>query len=155
MTTYADTVMHVCMIYLQDQADRDDAFQDTFLKYSQCETVFNDQEHRKAWLIRVASNTCKDMLKRASRRNVDLDAASSIVSNEKSQEETYEQTEQAERVSAALRQLDDRYRIPLYLTYYENMTAAQIADTMEIPENTVYTNLARGRKKLKEVLEHE
>lgn len=42
--------------------------------------------------------------------------------------------------------------MPLYLKYYEGYTAAQIAEMLGIPENTVYTNLSRGKRLLKEVL---
>ena len=64
MDAHGSTVWRVCVLYFRASADAQDAFQDTMVKYALADTVsFNDDEHRKAWLIRVAANTCKDMLK--------------------------------------------------------------------------------------------
>ena len=149
--THADTVLRVCSLYFHGRPEREDAFQETFIKYAQSDKEFADDEHVKAWLIRVATNTCKDMLKRAETRMVLT--------------EQFEDTAQPsfgadhepgryDELNAALQQLDDAYRIALYLKYYEGYTAAEIAEVMNMPENTVYTNLSRGRAKLKEVLTH-
>ena len=74
MDAHGSTVWRVCVLYFRASADAQDAFQDTMVKYALADTVsFNDDEHRKAWLIRVAANTCKDMLKASSRANVPLD----------------------------------------------------------------------------------
>ena len=161
MDLHADTVLRVCTLYFPHGTEREDAFQETFLRYMQSETVFADEEHRKAWLIRVAANICKDMLKRADAKTVSIDwSDESLYSMWQQQAESGPEAngdaDDGEgllaRLSCALQQLDEKYRIPLYLTYYESYTAREIAAIMDIPENTVYTNLARGRKKLKEVL---
>lgn len=150
---YADTVIRVCSLYFGVRPERDDAFQDTFLKYALSETQFNGEEHRKAWLIRVATNVCKDALKKAEAKTVLLDEFDDA-SRPQWQPES-ESGEQASQLTEALRGLDERYRIPLYLKYYEGYSAAEIAKMTDVPENTVYTNLARGREKLKEVLARE
>ena len=123
IATHADTVMRVCSVYLRERADREDAFQETFLRLARKRMKFADDEHRKAWLIRVASNVCKDMLKSSAAKTESLD-------------------------------IDERYRLPLYLKFYEGYTAAEIASTLKIPENTVYTNISRGKQQLKGVLSH-
>ena len=51
--------------------------------------------------------------------------------------------------------LEEKYRIALYLKYYEGYSAAKISQVTGMPENTVYTNLARGRRKLLEMMGHE
>ena len=149
--THSDTVLRVCTLYFHGRPELDDAFQETFLKYAQSDKEFADSEHTKAWLIRVATNTCKDMLKRAE--------AKAVLTDE------FDDTAQpnwggsgagsaADELNEALQKLDDKYRIALYLKYYEGYTAAEIAKILNIPENTVYTNLSRGRDELKEVLTH-
>lgn len=147
---FADTVLRVCAVYFRDRHDREDAFQDTFLRYAQSETEFNDDEHRKAWLIRVATNVCKDQLKRASAQNLPLSAidAEAIADGRPG---TGQPGASLELIDA-LQRLDYQYRMVLFLKYYEDCTAAEIATLLDMPENTVYTNLARGREKLKEVL---
>ena len=71
---YADTVRRLCMLHLKNHADTEDIFQTVFLKYALNTEPFADAEHKKAWLIRVTINACKDLLKSFFRsRTVSLD----------------------------------------------------------------------------------
>ena len=148
---HADTVLRVCTLYFHARPERDDAFQETFLKYAQSDREFADREHVKAWLIRVAANTCKDMLKKAEAKTVLLDEIDEAA---KPSFHSEDDNPAADKLNDALQRLDEKYRVALFLMYYEGYTAKEIARIMEMPENTVYTNLARGREKLKEMLEH-
>ena len=153
MTCHADTVVRVCSIYLREPADRDDAFQETFLRYARYTRSFNGDEHKKAWLIRVASNVCKDMLKRAASHNESLDALSesgfAVMGDDGG--EGQRSLERSEVVDA-LHKIEKRYAIALYLMFYEGYTAVQIGKLLDMPTNTVYTNIARGKQQLKGVL---
>ena len=153
---HADDVLRACSVYLREKADREDAFQETFLRFARSATDFVDDEHRKAWLIRVAINICKDMLKSARARVESLEAktdegfAAVGDDGQKGQRDL-----EREGLFAALARLDDKYRIVLYLKYYESYTAAQISQVTGMPENTVYTNLARGKRKLLGMINHD
>lgn len=153
VSLYADTVLRACSVYLRPP-ENEDAFQETFLRYARHEEPFKSEEHRKAWLIRVAMNVCKDMLKAARRRDESLDdlPESSLEAETSTTEDEHEPKH--EELVTALRSLDERYRTPLYLKYYEGMQASQIARLTGTPEATVYTNLSRGRRLLKEALTH-
>ena len=148
---HSNTVLRVCSLYFGLRPEREDAFQDTFLKYAQSPKEFADDEHRKAWLISVATNVCKDMLKRAEARNVLTDEIDEAA-RPSWQPEDNSADSRAEELTEALQKLDEKYRVVLYLKYYECYTASEIAKMLNVPENTVYTNLSRGRDKLKEVL---
>jgi len=151
---HADAVLRACAVYLREKADREDAFQETFVRYARSNKTFRSEEHRKAWLIRVAINICKDMLKRASSRVDSLDAALEqgvAVMGDDGMEGQREL--ENEGLLAALGQLEERYRTVLYLKYYEGYTAAQIAAITGMPENTVYTNLSRGKRQLLGVIQ--
>ena len=50
---YADTVRRVCALHLKNYADTEDIFQTVFLKYVLSTTVFESQEHEKAWFIQI------------------------------------------------------------------------------------------------------
>lgn len=156
--THSDTVLRVCSLYFHGRPERDDAYQETFLKYAQSTKEFADNEHVKAWLIRVAKNVCKDMLKRAESKTIlvdEFDETAKLSWAAEESESSVGRESAADNLNEALQQLDDNYRITLYLKYYEGYTAAEIAELIDMPENTVYTNLARGREKLKEVLAHD
>lgn len=152
MDTHGSTVWRVCIGYFHADCDAQDAFQEAFLKYAMADdATFEDDEHRKAWLIRVASNACKDMLRARHRRNEPLEAIGpeqAPVSRDTISQPGSFQSE----VIDALRSLDDPPRLPLYLSLYEGYTAPEIADLLDAPVNTVYSWLSRGKKSLKEAL---
>ncbi|WP_165046189.1 RNA polymerase sigma factor [Adlercreutzia sp. ZJ138] len=152
MQRHADEVWRVCVLCFHTHADAQDAFQDTFLKYALADdVVFEGDEHRKAWLIRVASNVCKDMLKAAARRTVALDNSRSQSIPAPVDPLTQPASFESEVVNV-MRSLDDPPRTPLYLSICEGYTAPEIATMVDAPVNTVYSWLARGKRQLREAL---
>jgi RNA polymerase sigma-70 factor (ECF subfamily) len=141
---YADAVRRICFIHLKNRADMEDVFQEVFLKYILHEQPFESHAHEKAWLIRVAINACKDVLKSFFRKNVtsieELDTEPFCLSDGES-----------EILDAVLR-LPEHYRDVIYLCYYEGYSAVEIAKMLGKNENTIYTWLSRARRKLKEWL---
>lgn len=138
---YADTVAGVCVMRLQNWADAEDCFQNTFLKLYRLSPEFNDREHLKAWLLRVAINECKNLLRTRS-RNLPLDSAEQLASPSKEDESD---------ISWALMRLEPKFREVVYLHYCEQYKVAEIADILSLNENTVKTLLHRGRKRLKSI----
>lgn len=140
---YADMVKRICFIHLKNEADTEDIFQTVFLKYAMSEVDFASREHEKAWLCRVTINACKDLLKSFFRRHtVPLDAYV---------EELGAAQDHSEVLEAVLA-LPEKYRRVVYLHDYEGYTAPEIAEILGIKENTVYTQLTRGRALLRDVL---
>lgn len=72
INSHGDAVWRACLVHLVP-SEAEDAFQNTFMKYALCDKLFNDEEHKKAWLLRVAINICKEVLKAARRKDVSLD----------------------------------------------------------------------------------
>ena len=155
VNSYADAVMRMCALYLRERADREDVMQETFLRYAKHTQSFNDEEHKRAWLLRVAANLCKDVLKSAASKNESLESMQEEQLFQVVDETADDGTAALERsdLMKALRSLDEKYRSVLYLTYFEGYTGAQVAKVLGIKENTVYSNLTRGKKILKGVLE--
>ena len=152
MNRYGDTVWHVCLGFFRSQHDAQDAFQDTFVKYSLADSAeFADEEHRKAWLITVASNTCRDMLRARHRSDLSLEEAPEAP-RLASRDEGSQPGSLRSEVIDAFRALDDPPRLPLYLALYEGYSAPEIAQMMDAPVNTVYSWISRGKKSLKEAL---
>lgn len=140
---YADTVKRICFIHLKNEADTEDIFQTVFLRYAMSDVHFASEAHEKAWLIRVTINACKDLLKSFFRRHtVPLDAYVDKIGVSEDHSEVLE----------AVLALPEKYRRVIYLHYYEGYTAAEIADIVGSKENTIYTQLTRGRVLLRDAL---
>lgn len=139
---YSDMVYRICFMYLKSKEEAEDAFQDIFLRYIQAKLDFASDEHEKAWLCKVSFNRCKDILKSFRFR---------IASLESIPEPIYENTDDGAVLEAVL-QLPAKYKDVIYLHYYEGYTAAQIAEILKSRENTIYSQLSRGRQILKERL---
>ena len=132
------------MIHLKNYADTEDIFQTVFLKYVLSSVSFENEEHEKAWFIRVTINACKDLLKSFFRsRTVSLDEIA---------EQSSEMPKDDREVLEAVLALPDKYRDVVYLHYYEGYTAPEIGTILHKNPNTVYTRLTRARDELRKML---
>lgn len=150
MDRYGDIVLRVCVSYLASIHDAEDAFQDVFLRYATNEVCFTDEEHRKAWLIRVTINLCKDRL-RVSKRTIPLSQEDEGALPAQSTGEG--RIEERLTMKEALQVLPSDHRTALLLSVVEGYTASEIAAMMGKPENTIYSYISRGKRKLKKVIE--
>lgn len=141
---YGDMVRRLCMVHLKNYADTEDIFQTVFLKYALTSVSFDSDEHEKAWLIRVTLNACKDLLKSIFR--------SRTVSLEELVEQPAQLSADHREVLEAVLSLPARYRDVVYLHYYEEYTAPEIARILGKNVNTVYTRLTRAKGLLREKL---
>lgn len=147
---YGETVFRICMIHLKNQQDAYDATQETFLKLVQSDTVFDSDEHAKAWLITVASNTCKNILKSFwNKKRVDDDVLLLV-----SQEESQEWGGQGEVLEAVFR-LPEKYKDLVYLHYYEGYSIEEIAKIMGKKSSTLRSRLSKAKVLLKQYLDEE
>lgn len=144
MEQYADTVRRLCMIHLKSYHDSEDIFQMVFLKYVLSSVKFENEEHEKAWFIRVTINACRDFLKDFFR--------SHIVPLEELLYQHEELTPDNSEVLEAVLSLPVKNREAVYLHYYEGYTAVEIARILKMNKNTVYTLLTRSRQMLREKL---
>ena len=151
MAAYGDAVWRACVLHLP-ASEAEDVFQETYLKYALHDGPFNDADHAKAWLLRVAINGCKDVLK-SSRRAVDsLDAHVERCGDAALGVSAGADARGVAEVFEAMDALGDPPKTQLYLFLYEGYTAAEISRMCDMPEGTVYSWISRGRRRLKEVL---
>lgn len=144
---YSGMVYRIAYARTQNRSDAEDITQNVFLKYISADKTFRSEEHRKAWLLRVAVNCANDFVTSAHyRHKADLDECSGG-----SEEPSYEIEEKSE-VYYAVQSLPEKYRVPIHLFYYEDMSTAQIAKALGERESTVRSHLTRARKMLKEIL---
>lgn len=144
MERYADTVWRLCMIHLKSYHDSEDIFQTVFLKYVLSSVQFENEEHEKAWFIRVTINACKDFFKDFFR--------SHTIPLEEFVYQAEEFTPDNSEVLDAVLSLPTKYRDVVYLYYYEGYTAVEIASILKKNKNTIYTLLTRSKRLLREKL---
>ena len=143
---HLDTVYRVALHYFRAPADAEDAAQTAMLRLWQAETVFADDEHLRRWLIRVTLNVCRDMSRSPWRRRV--------VPLEFCREPEFREPEHRELYEAVMA-LPAKYRLPLYLYYYEGYAVAEAAELLGLNPSTVQTRLARARERLRIQLTEE
>ncbi len=138
---YGSSLYRLCSVMTGNREDADDALQECFLRYVEKAPDFNDGEHEKAWLIRVASNICKDILrKRKYQSFVSLDEIRNLgVCEDNAQ------------ILETLISLEEKYRIVIHLHYVEGYKAREIASMLGITEAAVKKRLQRGRDALREI----
>ncbi|WP_297958478.1 RNA polymerase sigma factor [uncultured Ruminococcus sp.] len=140
-----NTVYSVIFSYVRDHDDASELSQDTFIKLYTYDGSFDSDEHMKAWLIRVAINSCNNHFR--SRKHI----SSSPIPEDLPSEEHHELNE----LLAEVMKLPEKYRVPLHLFYYEDYSITEIAKVLDLPDATVKTRLKRGRDKLKKTLRKE
>ncbi len=144
---YRSTVYGLALAKTGSPADADDVFQEVFLAYCQSSRTFRGEEHRKAWLLRTTLNQCRKLCRNA-RRHV------SVPLTEAEPAPLFREPEE-NALWEALSALEERYRLPLYLFYFQELSTAQIAKALTISPGAVRMRLSRGRDQLREALKGE
>lgn len=132
----------VAKSYLRSEEDIADAMQDTVLTCYEKLDSLKEPKYFHTWLIRILINKCKDII-RAGRREYLMEVCPE-------QEEVCMALKNCE-FDELMNQLEDKYRIILLLYYSEGFKIREIAEILELEENTVKTRLVRGRKQFEKV----
>lgn len=137
---YMDTIFRVAFNYLKNQSEADDITQDVLLKLYLTDRVFENDEHIKHWLIRVTINCCKKTFLSPWKKTEPLDLYAERLSFT---------TPEHSSLFYMTMELPRKYRLAIYLYYYEGYSTKEIAQLLNIPKATVATHLHRGRAMLK------
>lgn len=127
--------------------DAEDVVQDTFVQYYTTKKEFENEQHVRAWLMRVAINRAKNANHTFWRRNK--------LSIEDYMETLTFETPEAETLFETVMELPEKYRIVIHLYYYEDYAVSEIADILKLSESNVKIRLSRGRKMLRDALKEE
>lgn len=142
LNVYGNSILRLAYSYLHNLSDAEEILQDTLVQFLKKAPSFENEDHEKAWLLRVAANLSKNRIKYNQIRTTD----------ELKEELIDETREDLSFVWDAVRCLPAKYREAIHLFYYEGCSTAEIASILQEKESTVRSNLHRGRLKLKEVL---
>jgi RNA polymerase sigma-70 factor (ECF subfamily) len=136
---YGNMLYRICLCVLCDKDDAEDAVQETFLKFLTKAPQFESEEHKKAWLIRVATNISKNMcVLRIKHRTVDINEL-----------EYVGEADEDRGVFEAIMNLPVKFKIVMILHYIEGYPTKDIAEMVKISDDAVRKRLQKGRELLK------
>ena len=142
LDTYGNAILRCAYSYLHNMADAEEILQDTLLKLLTAAPGFESEEHKKAWLLKVAANLSKNRIEYNALRDCDeLDESLAA-----------EGREDLSFVWEAVKQLPTQYREVIHLHYYEGYSTEEMARILSRNPSTIRSDLRRGREKLKSVL---
>lgn len=140
---YGSHLFRLGILMLKNEEDAKDALQEVLLKYMQKKPDFDTEEYRKAWLIRVYSNECKDFLRRRKRRGeVSFEENTEVLNHLGVEKEKAD-------IIAIMQALPEKYRIVLHLHYIEGYQTEEIAKLLGISPAAARKRLQRSREQLK------
>ena len=141
---YGDMVYRLAFSLTKNKEDAEDVSQEVFIKYIHNLRKFlnSDEKYLKAWLIRVTINKCKDLFSSFWRKNV----------TELSEDIAFEMEEKHE-IYEAVFNLPEKYKVPIYLYYYEGYSVVEIASILKRKSGTVKWQLSKARELLKDFIE--
>jgi RNA polymerase sigma-70 factor (ECF subfamily) len=152
---YAPAIFRFCRRALATREDAEDATTEIFMKVRQKLGTFDSSRPFTAWLYRVASNHCWDLLRRRRIRQ-DLETedveALPLEHPEPSQLEKLQAEHTSEEVRRGLSRLPDRARLALVLRYFAEMSYDEVADTLGVRRAFVGVLLLRARHQLRDIL---
>ena len=139
-------VYQLAMVLMGHISDAEDVTQTVFLKAWEKKPDFRDADHEIAWILTTTRNQCKDIHKSFYRRKrADLENAP--------EPQVTLETQMDSEIWEALQSLAEKYRMVLYLYYYEGYSVRELSVILRRRESTLQTQLATGRKQMKSLLE--
>lgn len=151
---YADMVYRLAFARTGNQSDADDIFQEVFLRYMRKAPDFSEEEHRKAWLLKVTVNCSAKFMTSFWKKRVGLFSEEQEAVRGET-EGGYEQAEGNLTLQRELMRLPKKYRVAIHLFYYEGLGTEEIAGITGQKSSTVRAQLTRARQMLKERMEAE
>ncbi|HML49501.1 MAG TPA: sigma-70 family RNA polymerase sigma factor [Clostridia bacterium] len=148
MAQYGDNLLRMCWMLLQDRELARDAAQESFLKAYRALGSLRNGETEKAWLMRIAINTCRDMRRSRWWRMVDRRVTPDDLPEAGREDALPDSMPLIEVLN-----LPEKYRQVVLLHYYQGLTLEEIARTLDASASTIRTRLSRAKAKLRQKLE--
>lgn len=143
---YGTSILRTCFVCLSDMRDAEDALQETFLKAWRAMDRYERRNgaSEKTWLTHIAINVCRDMRRTRWFRHVDMRRAL-----EEIPEGMACALPEDRSLLLDIMQLPDKYKQPLLLYYYQDMTMEETAQALGMSKSTVYNRLKKAESILK------
>ncbi len=156
---YGNDIYRFCLHIMRNKENADDLYQDTVLTAFRKADVLNISENPKSYLLSVAVKLSHNFFRKEKRRNQkNISLANETLDNLPDLANIEITTEEKALKSAlrnAVAQLDEKYRIPVVLYYFDEQNLGYISRIMKIPEGTVKSRLYKARTLIVEILKKE
>lgn len=153
VTRHHGAAFRVSLGILRDEDGAADVAQDAFLKAFKGLDGFRGQASFKTWLLTIAANEAKGVLRKAGRRRETvLEAAGPLASGERSAEEALAGREETERIRDLLERLPEKQRRAVTLRVFEGLSYREIGKLIESSEGAARVNYHHGIRKLRELM---
>ncbi len=151
---YQQDIYRLVLSILDDSCEAEDATQEALLAALRGLDSFHGASSLKTWLYSIAINVCRTRLQRHKRHERLTKILGEIlrVHSTPTVEEHTIQKESDQVLWQAIHHMDEKHRIPIVLRYYHDLSVAEIAEILQIPEGTVHSRLNTARKQLHNVL---
>ena len=148
VSDHSARIFAICFSMLSNREDAEDITQQAFLKGFSDIKQLRDISKFGAWTTQIAKHMCLDLLRR---RKLNKIALKQIAVDDVKDEPAYDDKKYS-RLQSALMQLNEEYRLPLMLYYFDGKSTKKIAESLEITVDLAHTHLSRARKKLRQLL---
>ncbi|MCH5286195.1 MAG: sigma-70 family RNA polymerase sigma factor [Christensenellaceae bacterium] len=148
---HQQTLMNLCYMYLHDRELAKDAVQETYLKAYKAIDTFVGEDTERAWLIKIALNTCRDMKRSAWYKHVNRYITPEDIPD--AVDERF-QSDALELADAIMR-LPDKYKEVILLHYFQDMPLSDIAPIAGITKSMVSRRVKKARALLHDLLGEE
>ncbi len=152
---YGDMVYRMAIVQVKKQDVAEDIYQNVWMKLLRQKNRIEPEEHLKAWLLRSTINCCKDYWKSAWVQRISWKGNEPAEDFTDNAAENNDTKQQSGHVTECVQALPEKYRTIIHLYYYEGYHHKEIAQMLHMNENTVYSRLARGRERLRKMLQKE
>ncbi len=151
MSVYGNSVARVCCVYLRDRGLAEDASQDTFVKVAANIDKLPVIDFERAWIMRIAVNTCKDILRsswyRKERMNIPVHTMQLEDANH-----DLDAIIDRDSLFSCIVNLPIRYKDVILLHYYQGLTIREVAGVIRVSHSTVQRRIKKAESLIKEVI---
>jgi RNA polymerase sigma-70 factor (ECF subfamily) len=157
---HGKSVYNFCVYLAKNKMDGDDLFQETFLRAMELSGKINRQGNPKSYLLSIAVNLWRNMVKKNARRTqiisaveLDADELYQVADMNSITEDIVFEKITNDDLSGIINNLEDKHRIPVILFYSEEMKISEISSVINKPEGSVKRLLSEARNKIKTEME--
>ncbi|MFV0536195.1 MAG: RNA polymerase sigma factor [Dysgonomonas sp.] len=153
VTEYQQLVYTLAFRLLCNEADAQDATQDTFIKVWQNISKYKQQYKFSTWIYKIASNTCYDYM-RAERKESDLDSADTVLLSATNEETHLHNKELIELIKKTTEGLSPKQKLVFTLSEIEGLEVEEIVQISGLSPAKIKSNLYLARKYIKSKIQN-